>query len=123
MKGNITISRVQGGSDDYINIQIEDEVSRTRFLEVQLTPETLGLALTGLAAQDCEFKTRNLERVGLKRQTKQVEISRPENNKELDLLLKPLEINGWVANYDDAYNDHRWTDNDKVSVTFIRYVK
>jgi len=115
--------------DDYICIQVVDESSGTRFVEVKLTPETLANALTGMAMQECEFKTRDLNRIGLKRETKTEGVQRPKISRnyesaktEIANLLSPFEVDGWVATRDDAYNNHRWTAGDKVSVGFTRYV-
>lgn len=130
MKGKITISRVQcSHEDDYICIQIVDESSGTRFVEVKIAPETLTNVLTGLASQECEFKTRDLSRIGLKRETKTESVQRPkmcrdsESAKtEIANLLLSFEVDGWIANQDDAYNNHRWSDDNKVRVGFTRYV-
>lgn len=130
MKGKITISRVQcSHEDDYICIQVIDEVSETRFVEVKLTPETFANVITGLAFQDCEFKTRDLNRIGLFREYKTEKIHRPKKYKstdgakvELDSILEPFEIDGWLATRDDAYNNHRWAEDYKVKVGFTRYV-
>jgi hypothetical protein len=98
-------------------------------VEVKITPETFANAITGLAAQDCEFETHNLLRLGSKREHKTEIIPQPKLSKgseayerELDTILKPFEKHGWTATRDDAANYHRYC-GDKVKVGFVRYVK
>ena len=57
MKGKISISRIctnEIGRNNNVVLRIEDDKGFTHF-DVELTPEKLGLALTGLTFQDCEI--------------------------------------------------------------------
>jgi len=130
MKGKITISRVQcSHEDDYVGIQITDEISGTRFVQIKLDLKAFANAITGFAMQSCEFETNKLERIGTKREHKVEFVPRPKlqqeakaAKKELDIILSHLEVDGWEATRGDAYNHHRWSGDEMVSVGFIRYV-
>lgn len=61
LQGNITISR---GSNDVIRIEIEDKASGIRFVNVKITPEQLGLLVTGRSFIPCEMEVRSLQYLG-----------------------------------------------------------
>ena len=68
LKGKIDITRPSRyDGKDVISITLKDDSSLVRFLEIELSPETMMMALTGLSGQEVEFKVRNLELVGKKR--------------------------------------------------------
>lgn len=64
LAGKITISRIYGCDQDYIRITLKDESSKEQFINIDLTPEQLGQAITGLASVDCLFSVKNAEVVG-----------------------------------------------------------
>jgi hypothetical protein len=45
-------------------IEIRDEISRTTFVSITLTPEQLSSALSRLAYTDCMLDVNNIDRVG-----------------------------------------------------------
>lgn len=80
MKGKITILI----NRDSTSIELTDESSGVRFLEITLTPEQLSSALSRLSMTDCEFNTRGLEYIGKKHEHKMFEFKIPENVLVLD---------------------------------------
>lgn len=54
--GKITISRPRGGGgcEDYVQIQIEDENSGLKLVELKLTMEDYAYLVTGLSEIDCK---------------------------------------------------------------------
>jgi len=102
MKGKISIGRYTSNQrSDMISIGITDEISGTPFLEVEITPEILGLALTGLGHLDCAFTLHNIERVGKQREqkTETLSIAPVLIGKAHALLLTaslPYCVDGWL---------------------------
>jgi len=128
-KGKLSIHRVHS-DEDYIAIEITDALSGTKFLQVELTAEVLGLVLTGLSFQECKFNLHRVDLVGKKREHKSELVPRPKKYRddkkaaeEADGLLAPFEIDGWKAHRYDLYNHHNWVKDDMVQVGFIRFVE
>lgn len=130
MKGKISIARFMSNREPErgISITVEDELSGVRFLEVTMSAETLGNVITGLGGQDCEFELRGAELIGLKQEHKEESIAVPEfpgrlSEKQINLLLSPYEVDGWMGRGSDVNNHHRYDNKSKtVRVTFFRYV-
>lgn len=58
MKGKISISRMCSNdinSDNLIHIKVEDD-DYNRISDIYIKPSQFGLALTGLACQECEIE-------------------------------------------------------------------
>lgn len=132
LKGKISIGRYTSNkAPDICWITISDEVSGTQFLEIQLTPENLGLALTGLSSLDCQFDLRGSERVGKQREqkTEVVTIYPPKNAKVHQALREASKLflaDGWLPMIND---NSRYEPIEQVSerewsyrVTFVRWV-
>lgn len=128
MKGSITIGRTTGGSqksqENPIYIEVRDETSRTRFLELRMTLEGLAEALTGMSCIPCEFELRASE-VGKVLETKTELVPRHKEYKpskeQVREHLKEWEVDGWVG-YDDDLSNHHKRHGDKQAVSFRRYV-
>lgn len=61
IKCKVTISR---RSDGLITIEVLDEASRARFLDLEMTLEAFAQAITGLSFQEADGEVRGLEVVG-----------------------------------------------------------
>lgn len=131
-KGKISISRYTSNQPPYrgISISIEDELSGVHFLEVELTSEQLGDAITGQGSVDCNFKLGGLEYIGMKRENKEewIEIKKGEfiiqDHKRQEELLAPYEVDGWMAHQRDLENHHNFNQKkNAIRVSFVRYVK
>lgn len=104
MKGKITISRPSFG--DYrqkIVIQIKDDLSKVRFVDVEIDLDIFSKVLTGLSEQECELTVRNLQFVGMKKERIPFSFKMPKhdysNRKEVaNAHAKTLLDDGWVFN-------------------------
>lgn len=88
MKGKITILRDSAG---VVTIQITDKLSGKRIVNVRMTPEDFAESVFGLAYVPCEYEALNLDKIGLKRETKQAMIICPIDGlsrEELEEWLK-----------------------------------
>lgn len=127
LKGIINISRRTGGNTDArIGIEIIDELSRTRFLDIEMSSEAFGNAITGLAFQECVFEHRP-EFVGMVRELKieivkrsKCEFKEREKSASKDLL--PHESDGWKGSVSDLLNHRNGSEETGYRVGFIRYV-
>lgn len=66
MKAEVTISRC---SDGTIRLYIGDKASSIDFVEVSMTPEAFGNAITGLGCQEASMEVRGMQWVGKRRIT------------------------------------------------------
>lgn len=80
MKGKITILI----NRDSTTIELADEKSGVRFVEITLTPEQLSAALSRISMTDCEFITRGLDVIGKRHEWETFEFMIPENVLVLD---------------------------------------
>ena len=128
--GTISITR---DSTNTLSISVDDETSRTEFLRLELTPEALALALTGLAARPCTFEL-HAQHVGKRREYKEERVfyvgrhhhgSEEERTQKQEALM-PFETEGWRGNPNDLgnyHNYHRGNKDKGYVVTFVRFVK
>lgn len=127
MEGNITIIRYS--NTDRMEIVIEDKLSRTQFLRVELSAHDLMLALTGHGCTPVGFEL-SAHHVGMRAEHKTEWVPVPQyrpTDQETDMALGPFEQNGWIAHRDDFENHHRHEGNDKeghkYQVAFTRFVQ
>lgn len=125
--GLISIMRVQSSrDDDYISIEVEDDSSGVRFLEIKLSMHGFAKIITGLSSQNCEITTMRLNLLGSIAENKTEIIPRlkgdARDDKAVAKHLKIYEINGWTARRSDVSNPHRWVGKDEVTVVFFRNV-
>lgn len=89
-------------SDDKIVISIEDEASRTEFVEVKLSPHDFAMAVTGLSFVKVTGSVRGLENVGKKKVTEKRSVVCPLDSYDKKDLSAWLEQNcseqGWLLN-------------------------
>lgn len=130
LKGKLSISRVTSNvENDYIEIQLEDENSRSRLIEIMVDFESFAKALTGLCYQPCSYQVVDIfDLLGKKHECKTVPIEYPELHnrdglfKDLrELMVKPYEIDGWVADRHEGFNGHKLKGG-KYNFIFRRYV-
>lgn len=126
--GRISISRITGGDEDKIHIEIRENRSGVQFLDIEMGVAEFGYAVTGLSGQNCKFELRQLEHVGKLRECKQVCVpfevcyaNEPERSRLAKKALAPYEVDGWSGYKDDLFNMHRHT-KDGFNVTFVRFV-
>ena len=131
MDGKLTISR---NNHQAIRIAVEDIASGTQFLEVHVSADALGLALTGLAYQPCTFELQATH-VGKERQVKQEVVpyaipagqsfryGSAEERVAKSAALAPFETEGWRGYAADLGNHHKGNSRDGYLVTFTRFVE
>jgi len=137
-KGQLTISQVYcNNREDYIRIQIEDELSGIVFLEVGIDFTSFAKCITSSRSMPIEFGLRNMDRVGKKLEIKHEEILLSNkyilSNEEEELvkiaaiLVKPYEVDGWIGRSQDMRNYHNIIKNTKdgtvYKVSFCRWVE
>jgi hypothetical protein len=130
MKGNVSIVRRTSNSGEGILIEITDEKSNVRFLQVTMDLVDFAKVITGVGYIPCDFELMGVDKVGMVFEHKKVNIPvsthKHFTEEELDELVGPLEVGGWVARRDSVNNHHNWvTQKDKkyVSVSFGRWVE
>jgi hypothetical protein len=112
-----------------MEIVIEDKLSGTQFLRVELSAHDLMLALTGQGCIPIVFEL-GADHVGMRAEYKTEWVPVPQyqpTDQETDMVLGPFEQNGWVARREDLKNHHRYEGNDKeghkYQVAFTRFVE
>lgn len=131
LKGSIRVGNIQSNiEDNYVQIEVTDELSDARFLQVKISYEQYGKMIAGNGEVECEFELRP-KVVGMERQTKTVMIPVPNYAKippeQFAEVIKPYEVDGWkVSTYDlGNYKNYFGGEKDgyKCKVGCIRYVK
>lgn len=125
--GKITISKVVGLGDDYMEIRIRDVDASVEFIEVKLSMEDFAQAITGMGAIPCKFEVRGLENVGKKRETEPLKFPIPGvlEKKEKALELLPSYIpDGWKASMYFHSRNSFTTEGDQhyANTTIYRWV-
>ena len=101
IKANICISR---DSSDTMRLKVQDEASRATFLELEISPHDLMMALTGLAYVDAKnAEVRALDVVGKNKVTEPRSIKYPGNpfDSRIDMqtwLTGNANEDGWIVN-------------------------
>lgn len=125
--GDISICRCSGPDGHFIRIQLNDESSHTRVIDIRLTAEAFGNAVTGLGYQLCAFELFG-QHVGRVRECREQGIPfEPrgpfkERKQEAAVALKPYEKDGWKGDPEDLLNHHRRNRDGIQRVRFVRYV-
>lgn len=122
--GKISIERFSG-SESGVSIQLEDESSSTSVVNIVLTPEQFGEALSGLSGVDCIYELSSLKYVGKKREHKieNIPCKNPHEIKddEVASILSDYEVDGWIARASDFKNHHHF-HRGYVEVSFVRWI-
>ena len=126
---NCRIKLVHYSSKDEIHIQIEDELSGIEILDAQMTREALADILTNREAA-CSVELNQSELIGRMRQVKTENVPLDNARFPVELpsaqarILKPFEVDGWIARRRDLENWHNYNSLAKtVSVVFKRWVE
>jgi hypothetical protein len=114
LEGTLHISAPMGGSipkEGRIDLSIEDEASGTLFLEAELTPQDLAMALVGSHSVPVQFELRP-NRVGYKLEYEQREIFFEDQDigqrrEQAEVLLSTMTSDGWKGELADLLNSHR----------------
>lgn len=124
LQGRLTVNRI----DNVMRITVEDNLSGKEVIRVEIDPSELMTALTTVALRPCEFRL-DTEFLGKRREAKSEKISLADFNmyrltdQEVTQLLKPYEVDGWVARRQDVNNHHNRDAHGFVKITFVRFVE
>jgi hypothetical protein len=120
-KVQVSIGRTTG-SKEYIHIIITDEDSRTRIVEVEMPLEEFAKCITGLSVCDIPATFGKLSLVGKKMEVKTLQLPLDYNNfDKFEQVVKPFEVDGWVADKQDGIN-HHYLSRSGYQVHFRRWV-
>ena len=70
IEGSVTISKTYAGDDQHMSIEVMDEASRKRFINVKVSIKDMMEALTGLCNVPATFHLSGTDVVGKKKETK-----------------------------------------------------
>ena len=138
LKGSMRMMRTSCNvEEDYLSIEVEDELSGIQFLKVKMPLGSMADLLTSRTAE-CEFEARAWHNVGKKRETKREKVFIPGNIYDLkkrleaaDEAVKKFNVDGWRGDVRDAVNHHNrcakgvedGVDGEYYSVRFTRFVE
>lgn len=111
LKARVSISRSSHGG---IVIEVRDEDSRIQFLQLEMSAEAFGEAVTGLSERDAEAEVYGLELLGTRAEHKHERISVGSGvtwegcEAAAAEALSSLEVDGWRARRSDVSNQHNW---------------
>lgn len=133
--GSISISRCTGPHGTTCRIMINDDIAHCRILDLEMSFEAFGNAITGLGEQPAKVTMHPTDNIGKKHEHKRETIrftatdsmwhKTDENIAVLKEALKPYEIDGWQARIKDAFNHHlyfRSGNTVTVTIVFDRWV-
>ena len=111
IKAKLSISRRFGGDNTSIAISIECKTSGIEFVELELTPEEFGNAVTGLSSIPVECEVRGLDKVGMKRERRielfdvvLASLKKSDNEAAILSAAERFEVDGWKASAYHALN-------------------
>lgn len=135
LKGHISISRTTSShEDDFINLELTDQSSRTRFVSGRIDMKDFAKLITGMGGIEIDLEVGGLDLLGKKHEVKSEDIAIGPYPTGSDFktfmlpLVAPHEVNGWKASaYDIKHmNDHHLSDlpggKYTYTVNFHRYV-
>ncbi|MBQ0339640.1 hypothetical protein J9236_00095 [Providencia rettgeri] len=130
MKGKLTISRPSYGDDrEKINIVVKCDVSKLRFLSLEIDYADFAKCITGLSEVDCELEVSGLENVGKKRITEQRSVICPIKSYEKrvlrDWLINNKQEDGYILDpYLGSQSSIKMCDEGTVlNYRVIKYVE
>lgn len=112
LSGKMTISRPSYGSgEEWIEISLTDNLSRTEFVIARVSYEDFTKAITGQGDLPVEFDA-NLKNVGLKIETKELVFLLPDGlvggSEAAEKVCQKFASEGWIANtYFNSQNSIR----------------
>ena len=125
---NITISRPScGNGDEYISIQVQDNISRARFLELKVDYKDFAQLVTGLSNVHCRGELKDASKVGKKKESKKIkfEISKYGDKSEALEKVKEFFVDGFESHFGFSSQNTWSSDGDKnfAETTIFRWVE
>lgn len=123
----VSINRSSGWDEAHpIRFEINDATSHCRVLEFKMSLEDFARAVTGLSYVPAFGEVFDDNPIGCTSEHKEELVPRPrsygKDKAKAAELLAPFEVDGWKARNDDIFNPHRWVGDDRVAVSFTRYI-
>jgi hypothetical protein len=129
LAGKITISRtrVNVNDDAPLRIEVVDEDSRVRAIEIRMSLSNFAEAVLGMGYVDCVFEFNDTGNVGKLREHKTELVPWKDHeyanrDKAARKAVSEFEVDGWTG-YDRDYLNHHNRTGNKVRVTFERWVE
>lgn len=128
LSGKITISKTMGRDESPVFIQIDDEISGCRFVQINMTLENFAEAMFGRGWIPCSLEVNLDAPIGMKAEHKEEIVpfncwSSGKNQEDaISKALSPFEIDGWSARRSDMTNGHCRAGDKGQRVVFFRHV-
>ena len=129
--GRIDILRPTRGAERFIQMRLEDEGSRCVVIDIRMTMEDFGNAITGLGNTPCKFQLLGVKQVGKRVEHKAVEVFVPDGTSDtrserIRVAVVAYEKDGWRGDDNDAQNWHRAARSENrgtwYNVQYTRFV-
>lgn len=127
--GTISLSFWTSNKPPYkgVSIRIEDAVSGTEIVDVNMTLLTFAEMISGSSMRPVDVEFHGAPAFGKMRETKTEVVFIPDGEwKDREArakkALKAFEVDGWSGNLSDALNHHRSKGQGKQEVGFTRFV-
>ena len=131
LPGRLIVTNPHGGDrKDYVNVQITDAISSTILVNVKLSLEQFGIALSSSREVKCDLEYYP-ESIGKVQESKTEEVFVPKGEwkdryKTAEEAVSKFEVDGWKGSVSDATNSKRnieYGDKGTIQkVSFYRYV-
>ena len=125
-KGVLHVAKIssQYPTEDYVEIEITDDLSSITFLTIKLSLDEAAKAIFFSGRQDVELKFLGREKIGMKRENKTERIAVGYQNwdEDYERLVAEHEVDGWTARRESRINSHRH-NKDGYSVGYTRWVE
>jgi hypothetical protein len=133
--GKLSIGRVQSNMEpDFIEISVTDTKSGCFVIRTKVDLQSFAEAITNLGYRPCTFEYYKNAPIGMKKEVKHAFVAgecpyykdKEKQRTAKEKFIKPFEVDGWEAYYDDFGNHHHFKREEGVQgymVSFHRFVE
>ncbi len=131
LDGKISIHAEMGREERRVVIFIEDTLSTTEIIQVEMTMADFGNAITGHGHMPMKFLLQDTSKVGKKHEVKTEKVTFKYKNgditkEEINKAIHKYEVDGWIGQVKDYGNHHNFVKSDKekeiYKIGFRRWV-
>jgi len=131
MKGKISVSRISYSNRNSVGIEIKDDNSRIKFLDIEMSCENFGKLLSGMSYIECDFEIKDINKVGMKKIVEEMIFEMPdyyeyENRKFIayNIVKNGIEVKnqGWEIN-DSLNSKDSFYEEDGIEYCKMRIAK
>ena len=136
LDGKISIHAEMGSRERRVVIFIEDKLSATEILQVEMTMADFGNAITGHGHMPMKFLLQDTSKVGKKHEVKTEKVTFNKlyqdglngvvTSSEIDRAIGEYEKDGWIGNKKDYNNHHHFVESDTgkeiYKINFHRWI-